>query len=82
MLIHRKAATPHSHAPPRYVFQFLLRLCALSVPPEENKKIVERLSVTHSRRSDGAPEPDGALREAARKKNRHYRQLYINSPDP
>ncbi len=38
--------------------------------------------LTHSRRSDGAPEPDGALREAARKKIRHYRQLYINRPDP
>jgi hypothetical protein len=38
--------------------------------------------LTHSRRSDGAPEPDGALREAARTKIRHYRQLYINRPDP
>ena len=34
------------------------------------------------RRSDGVPEPDGALREAARTKIRHYRQLYINRPDP
>ncbi len=38
--------------------------------------------LTHSRRSDGAPEPDGALREATRTKIRHYRQLYINHPDP
>jgi hypothetical protein len=38
--------------------------------------------LTHSRRSDGVPEPDGALREAARTKIRHYRQLYINRPDP
>ncbi len=38
--------------------------------------------LTHSRRSDGAPEPDGALRESARIKIRHYRQLYINRPDP
>ncbi len=38
--------------------------------------------LTHSRRSDGAPEPDGALREEARTKIRHYRQLYINRPDP
>ena len=38
--------------------------------------------LTHSRRSDGAPEPDGALREVARTKIRHYRQLYINRPDP
>jgi hypothetical protein len=38
--------------------------------------------LTHSRSSDGAPEPDGALREEARTKIRHYRQLYINRPDP
>jgi hypothetical protein len=38
--------------------------------------------LTHIRRSDGAPEPDGALRESARTKIRHYRQLYINRPDP
>ena len=38
--------------------------------------------LTHTRRSDGAPEPDGALREVARAKIRHYRQLYINRPDP
>jgi hypothetical protein len=38
--------------------------------------------LTHSRRSDGAPEPDGAFREATRTKIRHYRQLYINRPDP
>ncbi len=38
--------------------------------------------LTYSRRSDGAPEPDGALREAARTKIRHYRQLYINRTDP
>ena len=38
--------------------------------------------LTHSRRSDGAPEPDGALREAARRKIRHYRHLYIDRPDP
>jgi hypothetical protein len=38
--------------------------------------------VTHSRCSDGAPEPDGALQEEPRTKIRHYRQLYINRPDP
>jgi hypothetical protein len=38
--------------------------------------------LTHRRRSDGAPEPDGALREEAKTKIRHYRQLYINRPDP
>jgi len=38
--------------------------------------------LTHTRRSDGAPEPDGALREVARTKIRHYRQLYLNRPDP
>ena len=34
------------------------------------------------RRSDGAPEPDGTLRVAARKKIIHYHQLYIDRPDP
>jgi hypothetical protein len=38
--------------------------------------------LTHSRRSDGAPEPDGAFREETRTQIRHYRQLYINRPDP
>ena len=38
--------------------------------------------LTNTRRSDGAPELDGALREVARKKILHYRQLYINRPDP
>ena len=38
--------------------------------------------LTHTRRSDGAPEPDGALRTVARAKIRHYRQMYINHPDP
>ena len=37
--------------------------------------------LTHTSRSDGAPEPDGALREVARSKIRHYRQMYINHPD-
>ena len=38
--------------------------------------------LTHNRRPDGAPEPDGALRTVARAKIRHYRQLYINHPEP
>ena len=38
--------------------------------------------MTHTRRSDGTPEPDGALRTVVRKKISHYRQLYINHPDP
>ncbi len=38
--------------------------------------------LTHIRRLDGTPEPDGALRESVRTKIRHYRQLYINRPDP
>jgi hypothetical protein len=38
--------------------------------------------LTHTRRSDGALEPDGALRTVARKKILHYRLLYINRPDP
>jgi hypothetical protein len=38
--------------------------------------------LTHTRRTDGSPEPDGALRTVARSKIRHYRQLYINHPEP
>jgi hypothetical protein len=38
--------------------------------------------LTNTRSSDGAPELDGVLRKVDRKKILHYRQLYINRPDP
>ncbi len=38
--------------------------------------------LTHTRSSDGGPESDGAVRTVVRKKISHYRQLYINHPDP
>ena len=38
--------------------------------------------LTNIRRSDGAPEPDGALKVVDRKKIIHYHQLYIDRPDP
>ena len=38
--------------------------------------------LTHTRRTDNAPEPDGALKTVTRAKIRHYRQLYLNRPDP
>ena len=38
--------------------------------------------LTHTRRSDGAPEPDGALQEVVRDKIRHYGQIYLDRPDP
>jgi hypothetical protein len=38
--------------------------------------------LTHTRRTDSAPEPDGALKTVARAKIRHYRQVYLNRPDP
>jgi hypothetical protein len=38
--------------------------------------------LTHTRRSDGSPEPDGALKASARDKIIHYRQVYLNHPDP
>ena len=38
--------------------------------------------LTNIRRSDGDPEPDGALKVVARKKIIHYRQLYIDRPEP
>jgi hypothetical protein len=38
--------------------------------------------LTNIRSSDGVPEPNGSLRVSARKKILHYRQLYIDRPDP
>ena len=38
--------------------------------------------MTNIRRSDDAPELDGALRDVSRTKILHYRQLYLNRPDP
>ena len=37
---------------------------------------------TNTRRSDGAPDPDTSLREVTRIKMRHYRNLYLNHPNP
>ncbi len=38
--------------------------------------------LTHSRRSDGVPDLDGVLRSVSRIMIQHYRQLYINRPEP
>jgi hypothetical protein len=38
--------------------------------------------LTHIRRSDGAPEPDGALQKVVMDKIRHCCQIYLNRPDP
>ena len=38
--------------------------------------------LTNIRRSDGAPELDGPPRAVTRKKILHYRQLYIDHPEP
>jgi hypothetical protein len=38
--------------------------------------------LTNTSRSDGAPEPDGTIKTVARKKILHYRQLYVDRPDP
>ena len=37
---------------------------------------------THTRCSDGTPESDGVLKAVTRAKIIHYRQLYLNRPDP
>ena len=39
-------------------------------------------STSHTRRSDGVPDPDGALQGAVRIKIRHYRNVYLNRRDP
>ena len=38
--------------------------------------------LTHTRWSDGGPELDGALKTVVRDKIIHYRQVYLNRPDP
>jgi hypothetical protein len=38
--------------------------------------------LTHTRLSDGVPDPDGDLRTMVRKKILHYHQLYVNRSDP
>ncbi len=38
--------------------------------------------LTNTRRSDGAPDPDATFKEVTRIKIRHYRNLYLNHPDP
>ena len=37
--------------------------------------------LTHTRRSDGPPDPDGVLKESVGIKIRHYRNIYLNRPD-
>ena len=37
--------------------------------------------LTNTRRSDGVPDPDGALKDVTRIKIRYYRNLYLNHPD-
>jgi hypothetical protein len=39
-------------------------------------------SDTHRVPSTGAPQPDGALNKTVRMKIRHYRQIYVDRPDP
>ena len=38
--------------------------------------------LTNTRHSDGAPDPDGDLKEVVRIKIRHYWNIYLNHPDP
>ena len=38
--------------------------------------------LTHTRRSDGIPDPDRSLKDVVRIKIRHYRHVYLNRPDP
>ena len=40
------------------------------------------VQLTNTRRSDGAPDPDAVFKEVARIEIRHYRNLYLNRPDP
>ena len=38
--------------------------------------------LTDTSRADGDPDPDGVLKEVVRIKIRHYRNVYLNRPDP
>ena len=38
--------------------------------------------LTNTRRSDGAPDPDGSLMTMTRIKKGHYHTVYLNHPDP
>ncbi len=38
--------------------------------------------LTNIRTSDGTPDPDGDIKTEVRIKIRHYRNLYLNRPDP
>ena len=38
--------------------------------------------ITQTKRSDGDPDPDGVHKETTRIKIRHYRNIYLNRPDP
>ncbi len=38
--------------------------------------------LTNTRRSDGDPDPDVVFKEVTRIKISHYRNLYLNHPDP
>ena len=38
--------------------------------------------LTNTRCSDGVPDPDADFKEVSRIKIRHYRNLYLNRPDP
>ncbi len=40
------------------------------------------VQLTNTRRSDGDPDPDVDFKEVSRIKIRHYRNLYLNHPDP
>ena len=40
------------------------------------------VQLTNTRRTDGVPDPDGTIKEVDRIKIRHYRNVYLNHPDP
>ena len=40
------------------------------------------VQLTNTRRTDGVPDPDGSIKEVSRIKIKHYRNVYLNHPDP
>ncbi len=64
------------------IFLFLGLRLFLFCWKQTNSHVHPMGQLTNKRRSDGAPDPHGALKDVSRIRIRHYRNLYLNRPDP
>ncbi len=65
-----------------YIENLYIIPLATTVATEETSSPQNKKKMTNTRCSDDTPELDGDLWEVDRKKILHYRQLYINRPEP